>query len=205
MYQALMDKLYCVLITTKTSNILEDLETLRLFVRVINEYTTTGKNISDEQAILDNAFTLLFAFDEIVALGYRENVNMSQVRTFIEMDSHEERVFEAVRKTQEREAKQKMREKAKELSKIQRTQQIERIRTSGMGSGSGGGSGNTGYSGISSSPSSFDNNKYDNNNSSSRVSAPINQNISFSKPSRVCLHIIVFSHFNLHHIFLGSI
>lgn len=70
-YQALMDKLYCVLITTKTSNILEDLETLRLFVRVINEYTSTlGKGgSSDENAILENAFTLIFAFDEIVALG----------------------------------------------------------------------------------------------------------------------------------------
>ncbi|RWS09780.1 coatomer subunit delta-like protein [Dinothrombium tinctorium] len=79
---------------------------------------------SDEQQILDNAFTLIFAFDEIVALGYRESVNMSQVRTFIEMDSHEERVYVAVRQTQEREAKQKMREKAKELSKLQRTQQL---------------------------------------------------------------------------------
>lgn len=49
---------------------------------------------------------------------------MSQVRTFIEMDSHEERVFVAVRQTQEREAKQKMREKAKELSRLQRTQQL---------------------------------------------------------------------------------
>jgi len=124
-YQALMDKLYCVLITTKTSNILEDLETLRLFVRVINEYTSSPtKSSSDEQAILDNAFTLIFAFDEIVALGYRESVNMSQVRTFIEMDSHEERVYAAVRQTQERDAKQKMREKAKELSKLQRTQQL---------------------------------------------------------------------------------
>jgi hypothetical protein len=125
-YQALMDKLYCVLITTKTSNILEDLETLRLFVRVINEYTSVpNKTSSDEQAILDNAFTLIFAFDEIVALGYRESVNMSQVRTFIEMDSHEERVYVAVRQTQERDAKQKMREKAKELSKLQRTQQLK--------------------------------------------------------------------------------
>ncbi|XP_015795970.1 coatomer subunit delta [Tetranychus urticae] len=123
-YQALMDKLYCVLITTKTSNILEDLETLRLFVRVISEYTSNHGKTSDEQAILDNAFTLIFAFDEIVALGYRESVNMSQVRTFIEMDSHEERVYVAVRQTQEREAKQKMREKAKELSKLQRTQQL---------------------------------------------------------------------------------
>jgi hypothetical protein len=133
-YQALMDRLYCVLITTKTSNILEDLETLRLFVRVIGEYTSQSgsKSASDEQAVLDNAFTLIFAFDEIVALGYRESVNLSQVRTFIEMDSHEERVYNAVRQTQEREAKQKMRERAKELSKQQRTMSLNK--SSGLSS-----------------------------------------------------------------------
>jgi hypothetical protein len=48
--------------------------------------------------VMDNAFNLLFAFDEIVALGYRENVNLAQIRTFVEMDSHEEKVYQAVRK-----------------------------------------------------------------------------------------------------------
>jgi len=47
--------------------------------------------------ILNNAFNLIFAFDEIVALGYRESVNLAQIRTFVEMDSHEERVYQAVR------------------------------------------------------------------------------------------------------------
>lgn len=51
----------------------------------------------EEQEILDHSFELIFAFDEIVALGYRENVNLAQIRTFTEMDSHEERVFQAVR------------------------------------------------------------------------------------------------------------
>lgn len=46
---------------------------------------------------MDNAFSLIFAFDEIVALGYRESVNLSQIRTFVEMDSHEEKVYQAVR------------------------------------------------------------------------------------------------------------
>ncbi|KAG4072658.1 hypothetical protein HA402_004747 [Bradysia odoriphaga] len=108
-----MEKLYMLLITTKTSNILEDLETLRLFSKVIPEYC---RNL-DEKEIIDNAFNLIFAFDEIVALGYRESVNLAQIKTFVEMDSHEEKVYQAVRQTQEREAKQKMREKAKELQR----------------------------------------------------------------------------------------
>ena len=51
----------------------------------------------EEAEIIDQAFPLIFAFDEIVALGYRENVNLAQIRTFTEMDSHEEKVYQAVR------------------------------------------------------------------------------------------------------------
>lgn len=109
-YQSL-DKLFMLLITTKHSNILEDLETLRLFSRVVPEYC----KVLEEDDILENSFQLIFAFDEIVALGYRENVNLAQIRTFIEMDSHEERVINAVRKTQELEAKEQSKRKAKEL------------------------------------------------------------------------------------------
>ena len=47
----------------------------------------------------------------------RESVNLAQIRTFVEMDSHEEKVYQAVRQTQEKEAKMKMREKAKELQR----------------------------------------------------------------------------------------
>ncbi|KAL7287627.1 hypothetical protein TKK_0018272 [Trichogramma kaykai] len=121
----IMEKLYMLLITTKASNILEDLETLRLFARVIPEYCKT----IDELEVADNAFNLIFAFDEIVALGYRESVNLAQIRTFVEMDSHEERVYQAVRFTQEKEAKNKMREKAKELQRIR----LEANKKGGMG------------------------------------------------------------------------
>uniref|UniRef100_A0AAY4D3S8 Coatomer subunit delta n=1 Tax=Denticeps clupeoides TaxID=299321 RepID=A0AAY4D3S8_9TELE len=114
-YQPL-EKLYMVLITTKNSNILEDLETLRLFSRVIPEYC----RVLEEGEISQHCFDLIFAFDEIVALGYRENVNLAQIRTFTEMDSHEEKVFRAVRETQEREAKAEMRRKAKELQQARR-------------------------------------------------------------------------------------
>jgi len=113
-YQPL-ENLYMVLITTKASNILEDLETLRLFSRVIPEYCKL-----EESDVSEHAFDLIFAFDEIIALGYRENVNLAQIKTFTEMDSHEEKVFQAVRQTQEREAKDAAKRKAKELEQMRR-------------------------------------------------------------------------------------
>merc|ERR1712115_461243 len=102
----------------KNSNILEDLETLRLFSRVIPEYCRT----IDEQEVANHSFDLIFAFDEIVALGYRESVNLAQIRSFTEMDSHEEKVQNAIRESQEKEAKQEMLKRAQELQK-QRKQQ----------------------------------------------------------------------------------
>ena len=103
----------------------------------------------EESEILDNSFNLIFAFDEIVALGYRESVNLAQVRTYVEMDSHEEKVFNAVRETQMREAKNKMREKAKELQrqKLESQKRGGKPMSSmgGMGGGGGGYGGQGGY------------------------------------------------------------
>merc|ERR1712001_366855 len=111
----------------------EDLETLRLFARVVPEYCRS--------------------LDETVALGYRESVNLAQIRTFVEMDSHEEKVYQAVRQTQEREAKQKMREKAKELQR----QRMETAKRGGPAANTSGGYGSSdsnrysggGHSGVS--------------------------------------------------------
>ncbi|KAJ6648607.1 Coatomer subunit delta [Pseudolycoriella hygida] len=162
-----MEKLYMLLITTKTSNILEDLETLRLFSKVIPEYC---RNL-DEKEIIENAFNLIFAFDEIVALGYRESVNLAQIKTFVEMDSHEEKVYQAVRQTQEREAKQKMREKAKELQR----QRMEFVKK-GLGRNYGGNSGDAfGSSGGISSSSSI--------STSSITMADIKPSPTISKPA----------------------
>lgn len=88
----------------------------------------------DEKDILENAFNLIFAFDEIVALGYRESVNLAQIKTFVEMDSHEEKVFLAVRESQEKEAKQKMRERAKELQRQRMESQKKGIPMRNFGS-----------------------------------------------------------------------
>lgn len=50
----------------------------------------------------------------------RESVNLAQVRTFTEMDSHEERVFLQIKEAQEKAAKAAMAEKAKEFKRMQK-------------------------------------------------------------------------------------
>lgn len=100
-YQPL-DELYIVLITNKQSNILQDIDSLHLFAQV----TTSICRSLDEREILRNAFELLSAFDELVTQGYRENLSLSQIKTFLEMESHEERIqeiIERVRRDHERE------------------------------------------------------------------------------------------------------
>jgi coatomer subunit delta len=90
-YQPLED-LYIVLITNKASNILQDIETLHLFARVVADVCKSA----EEREILRNAFELLGAFDEIVSMGYKEQINLMQVRSVLEMESHEEKIQEII-------------------------------------------------------------------------------------------------------------
>ncbi|KAI0981838.1 hypothetical protein GJ496_002215 [Pomphorhynchus laevis] len=88
-----MEHFYLILLTTKSSNIIDDLETLKLFARIFPEYC---KSLT-EKDVCDAAFDLLFAFDEVISLGYKEDLTPLQIKTFTDMDSHDERVFLAMR------------------------------------------------------------------------------------------------------------
>jgi hypothetical protein len=92
-YQPL-EEMYMVLITSKRSNILQDIETLHLFAQVVTS-VCRGTSL-DEREISRNAFELLSAFDEIVCLGYRENLTLPQVKNILEMESHEEKIQEII-------------------------------------------------------------------------------------------------------------
>lgn len=109
-YQPL-DELYMVLITNRQSNILQDIDSLHLFAQVV---TSICKSL-DEREILKNAYELLSAFDELVTLGYRENLTISQIKTFLEMESHEERIQEIIARNKELEATEERKRKAKQL------------------------------------------------------------------------------------------
>ncbi|KAK4169417.1 putative coatomer subunit delta [Cladorrhinum sp. PSN259] len=125
-YQPL-DELYMVLITNKQSNILQDIDSLHLFAQVV---TSTCKSL-DEREILRNAFELISAFDELVTLGYRENLTISQIKTFLEMESHEERIQEIIARNKELEATEERKRKAKQLE-MQRKESGRAARAAGV-------------------------------------------------------------------------
>lgn len=122
-----MDELYLVLITNRQSNILQDIDSLHLFGQVV---TSICKK-PDEREILRNAFELLSAFDELVTMGYRENLSLSQIKTFLEMESHEERIQEIIARNKELEASEERKRKAKQLE----MQRKEAARSAAYGRG----------------------------------------------------------------------
>ncbi|CAO1632025.1 unnamed protein product [Sympodiomycopsis kandeliae] len=142
-YQPLED-LYMILITNKNSNILQDIETLHLFARVVSDLCRS----LDERDILRNSFELLGAFDEIVSLGYRENINLAQLRTILEMDSHEEKIQEIIERNKELEAKEELKRRAKQLE-MQRRDAARRGQPGAAPYGGAGGIGSGGYNAIS--------------------------------------------------------
>lgn len=125
-YQPL-DELYLVLITNKQSNILQDIDSLHLFGQVV----TSICRKPDEREILRYAFELLSAFDELVTMGYRENLSLSQIKTFLEMESHEERIQEIIARNKELEASEERKRKAKQLE----LQRKEAARSAAYGRG----------------------------------------------------------------------
>jgi len=129
-----MDTMYVLIVTNPRSNILQDLQTLRLLAKLVPEYCQGH----DEESIVENAFDLIFAFDEAVSLGHSEDVNMDKIKTFMEMDSHEEKLANIIRETQLDNAREKAKQRAKEIAESKPPK-----------TGYGGGMGGMGGSGFS--------------------------------------------------------
>lgn len=151
-----------IILNYSQSNILQDIESLHLFARVITDLCRT----CNEHDISVKAFEVLCAFDEIITEGYRENVNLSQVKSNIEMESHEERNQEIIAKNKEQEAKEELKRRAKQFE-VQRKEASKR----GQGFMQGNFSNGTGQS--SSQQISGDNGRYspsiDTNLNSNRI------------------------------------
>lgn len=71
----------------------------------------------DEEGIGRAAFYILFAFDEAISLGHKENVTVLQVKQYCEMESNEERLHKMVLQSKINETKDVMKRKASEIDK----------------------------------------------------------------------------------------
>jgi hypothetical protein len=129
-----MESMYLLLVTNKSSNILEDLETLRLLAKVVQDCCEMPVN---EELVLKHAFDIVFAFDEVISFGHRESVTLSQIKTYTEMDSHEEKLHQMIEQSKINEAREHAKKKQMELAKLRANQPKDSM--TGIGSGGGGG------------------------------------------------------------------
>ena len=190
--------MFLVLVTNKQSNILEDLDTLRLMSKVVPEYCGVRRRqdkatctqplplthpwvalqVVDEDSVCRNAFELIFAFDEVraalgiphralcllavcltpgpglpvqvISLGHKENVTLPQVRTYTDMESHEEKLHKMIIQSKINDTKDIMKRKAMEIDKSKVEAKLAGA-TSGRGGMGNMRSGGFGGGGISSS------------------------------------------------------
>lgn len=111
-----VENLYLVLLTTKQSNVIEDIEIIKLVYRLFQDLCGT----INEATILNNAFELIMGIDDIVSMGYRESVTITQVRQFMAMESQEEKEFRKIQDQRELQAKKQMQEQMREIEKKKR-------------------------------------------------------------------------------------
>lgn len=115
-----IDKLYFVLITTKDSNILEDLELLQMLTDLTREIIPQ----IDETTVLERNLDLILAYDEVIFDGYRQTVSVSEVMTFLSMESQEELMFLNERQKKEEDAKKVALETQKNLDKAKKSKSL---------------------------------------------------------------------------------
>jgi hypothetical protein len=115
-YQPLENNMFLLLITTKASNIVEDLGTLRLLAKVVPDVTGSVS----EHAVNEHAFEIIFAFDEVLTTGgYKEDISPTTIRTNLEMHSHEEEMALMLKKSKEDAAREQMQSQAKAIKERQ--------------------------------------------------------------------------------------
>jgi len=108
-----VESLYLILITTKNSNIIEDTEILKLIYRLIQDLCDK----INSEAIVKNAFEIMLGIDDIVSLGYRNSVNLGQIKQYLKMESIEEQEFKRKKREQEEKVKRELAEKGREFDK----------------------------------------------------------------------------------------
>ncbi|KAJ2805180.1 coatomer subunit delta [Coemansia helicoidea] len=130
-YQPIGEDMFAVLITSRQSNIVQDMDTLHLIARVASDLC----DVSDQQDVVLHGVDIVMAFDEIISQGYRDNMDLAKLQTILEMESHEEKIQEIIERNKEREAKQELKRHAKMFDQQRREAARRGAMEPGMGSG----------------------------------------------------------------------
>lgn len=114
-YQEVSDMLMLI-ITSKDMNIIESLDALSLFITITSDIV--GEIDITEERIVEKGLDLIFAYDECVFDGFRQNFGASDIKKFLEMESEEEKQAIREREEKEQRAAEEMRRKMMELESL---------------------------------------------------------------------------------------
>ncbi|TYZ60996.1 hypothetical protein PybrP1_005351 [[Pythium] brassicae (nom. inval.)] len=139
-YQPL-ESFFVLIITNKTSNIVEDLHTIQLLAKLVPDICGS----LSESSVRDKQFELVFGFDELLtAGGHSENISLQQIRVNMEMESHEEKLHNMILESKRAAAKDDMKRNMTRIKEQQRER--ARLERAGMGGGAGGFGNQTSFS-----------------------------------------------------------
>ncbi|CCI47024.1 unnamed protein product [Albugo candida] len=130
-YQPL-ENYFVLLITNKTSNIMEDLHTIQILAKLIPDICGS----LSESAVREKQFELVFGFDELISAGgHSENITLQQIRINMEMESHEEKLQNMIMESKRAAAKDDMKRHTIRIKEEQRER--ARLERAGLSSSYG--------------------------------------------------------------------
>ena len=112
-----IDSYFLILITSKNSNIIEDTEILKLIYRLMQDLCNGQINYD---SIIENSYEIMLGIDDIACLGYRNGINIIQIKQYLQMESLEEKEFKRKKLEQERRVQRELYEKSKEFDRLKR-------------------------------------------------------------------------------------
>lgn len=66
---------------------------------------------------MKKAYDLFLSFDDVITHGYRESVTMSQIDSYLEMDSTDEKMHKKMQLIKEADAKEQAKKRQREIAK----------------------------------------------------------------------------------------
>eukprot|EP00771_Trimastix_marina_P004123 gnl/Trimastix_PCT/860.p1 GENE.gnl/Trimastix_PCT/860~~gnl/Trimastix_PCT/860.p1 ORF type:complete len:569 (+),score=96.27 gnl/Trimastix_PCT/860:108-1709(+) len=107
---------YLVMVTTRTSNIIQDLECMRTMVRIVQDQVQMAALSITEKALKQCQFDIMAGWDEEISSGYPNNLTVDEIDKNIAMISYEEEHYKRMQKEREKNAKKALQRKMSEFS-----------------------------------------------------------------------------------------